>query len=53
LFWQQQPISGFVYRNLARGVAVQVLRDVEEPIEATLAGVIRQLGQVCESTRAA
>ena len=38
----------FVYRKLARGVAVQVLRDVEEPIEATLAGVVRQLGHVRE-----
>jgi hypothetical protein len=34
-------------------MAVRVLRDVEEPIEATLAGVVRQLGGVRESAREA
>ncbi|MBK9714998.1 MAG: calcium/sodium antiporter [Kouleothrix sp.] len=47
------PVGGFVYRNLACRLAVRALRDAEAPIDATCAGVLRQLGQVRASARAA
>jgi hypothetical protein len=46
LLWQQQPINGFVYRNV-------VVPWRNPSLEATLAGVMRQLGRVRESAREA
>jgi hypothetical protein len=45
--------SGLNSSVVARGLPVRLLRDVEEPIEDTLAQLVRQLGAVRESTREA